>query len=255
MKVDFKQLTRDGYTPIPGLIDTDSLEEFEAVIASLGDELVRRMRLTVVSKEPLIDLFRVGGDFRALLYTHLKHLKVLHAMSSKITQGFEEARFFEWMGAEAPLFWSTLRADIPGEETYLLPIHQDYASTRCHNAWRIWVPLRPVNENDGSMLIVPGSHRLGHLPHETGDPKFPFVETCHYEGLDPKVLSLPAGDAVLFHPLLLHRSVPSRSNRMKFVLLVQIQDLATLLDPDDPDDPLAEFLNVQRERDRAREQD
>ena len=54
-------------------------------------------------------------------------------------------------------------------------------------------------------------------------------------------------------PLIVHGSVPSQSVRMKYVLLIQIQDLATMIDPRDADEPLTQGLHLTRLRDAARE--
>ena len=54
-------------------------------------------------------------------------------------------------------------------------------------------------------------------------------------------------------PLIVHGSVPSQSARMNYVLLIQIQDLAPMVDPRDADEPLTQGLHLARLRDAARE--
>ena len=51
-------------------------------------------------------------------------------------------------------------------------------------------------------------------------------------------MCLKAGSAVLFHPLILHCSVKGGTNwdKIKFVVGVDLQDLATINNPDDPND-------------------
>jgi ectoine hydroxylase-related dioxygenase (phytanoyl-CoA dioxygenase family) len=63
-------------------------------------------------------------------------------------------------------------------------------------------------------------------------------------GLKTETLELPAGDGVLFNPWLVHGSVPNRSQRTKWVLLLHVQDLATFVNPDEPRDPVYAFLGL-----------
>jgi ectoine hydroxylase-related dioxygenase (phytanoyl-CoA dioxygenase family) len=110
---------------------------------------------------------------------------------------------------------------------------------QCTRAWRLWIALRPASEYLGTMAIYPGTHRSGVIFHNVEDKSKPVIDPAIYAGIDPVVLDLPAGEGVLINPLCLHASVPNRSDRTKFTLLVQVQDIAAVIDPDDPMDDLA----------------
>lgn len=251
--IDTDSLEARGYIVLRSAVEARLLAEFEATIDALARAQVARTEITPTAAEPLIDLLRIGGEYRKMLFGLLRNLYVLHKMTAAIGERLDAAGFFRWSLMAAPLYWPTLRADLPGEQTYLLDMHQDVKSTRCHTAWRMWVPLRPVDERRGTMKLVPESHALGPLPHDLTDPASYFVPERHYRGLPVETLSLPAGSAVLMNPLIVHGSVPSQSARMKYVLLIQIQDLATMVDPRDADEPLTQGLHLARLRDAARE--
>jgi uncharacterized membrane protein len=55
-----------------------------------------------------------------------------------------------------------------------------------------------------------------------------------------------------FNPLLLHTWVAGEGSRIKYVLLIQVQDLATLADPDDSLDPITQRLKMAAARDARR---
>ena len=97
------------------------------------------------------------------------------------------------------------------------------------------------------MEVVPGSHSRGPYPYSRGEtPGSAFID--HQEltrrGLAAQSLVLPAGDGVIFSPWLVHGSVPNRSDRIKWVLLLHVQDLAAFVNPDEPADPIRPFLDL-----------
>jgi hypothetical protein len=243
-RIDVDELTARGYTRVPRLLDSDSLREFEGVVSAAARALARRRGIAESSHEPLIDLMKRGGQHRVRLFGMLKQLFVVQRMSVTIGDRLAAGGFLSWAGIEAPAIWPTLRVDLPDEGTYLLPMHQDYGSMHCHRAWRVWIALRDLDVHHGTMRMVPGSHTRGCLPHDTSDPNYPRVLPSLYEGQPIVELTVRAGDAILFNPLLLHESVPNRSERIKFVLLLQVQDASTLADPDDPKDALYDFARI-----------
>jgi ectoine hydroxylase-related dioxygenase (phytanoyl-CoA dioxygenase family) len=93
------------------------------------------------------------------------------------------------------------------------------------------------------MIAYPGTHRNGVVEHQFDDTSKPAVDPSTYDGIEPVVMDLPAGDGVLLNPLCLHASVQNRSARTKFTLMVQIQDYTTLIDPDDD---AGEFARLKR---------
>ena len=77
------------------------------------------------------------------------------------------------------------------------------------------------------MQFVPGSHRLGVVPH---------VKRTHYLEIEETALDAAAadgvvaielqpGDLVLFHNLLFHRGLPNRSPAIRWSLDWRYQDL------------------------------
>ncbi|GMG82693.1 hypothetical protein LNKW23_19060 [Paralimibaculum aggregatum] len=249
--IDMEALRRDGYVRLEGVIGPAMLAEFERVMADLGEAGLARKGRTRRAADAMTDLLKTGGEYRVRLFANLKHLRIVQEMSQAATRRLAAEGFFDAARLTAPLAYPTLRADVPGEGRYLLPMHQDYA-TQCRVAWRLWCPLRPAGRSGGTMAIRPGSHRLGLVEHDASDPARPAVPEAVCRDFPPLELEMPAGDAVLFDPLLVHASIPAAGDRMKYVLLVQVQDLATIVDPDDPEDPLAARLEMAQRRDRHR---
>jgi hypothetical protein len=78
------------------------------------------------------------------------------------------------------------------------------------------------------------------------------VPESAYDRTRTRLLELDAGDGILFDPLLVHGSVAATNGRMKYNLLVNLWDLTTLADPDDPEDPVAGRVRMRQVRDAVR---
>ena len=229
----FDELEQQGFTVLRGVVSDSLIARFEQQIAALVDAQTLALGITPVHPDPFVDMFSVGGEYTEQLYQLMERMSVLGQMADTIGQAAERDGFFRHFGIEVPLVWPDIRADLP-HATRLLPVHQDYKSTRCRRVFRFWVPLRPSDELRGTICVWPGSHANGAVPHEATGWKTPAIAPELYEGLECVVFDIPAGDCVLFNSMLFHASVPNRSDATKFTLMVQIQDLASMSDPRDP---------------------
>jgi Phytanoyl-CoA dioxygenase (PhyH) len=111
-----------------------------------------------------------------------------------------------------------------GAET---PWHQDDAfrpgDVDCTEV-SIWMPLQPVDEENGCLAFIPGSHKWDVLPHRwlSGDGRIHALE-CH-SGFDPAratLCPLPAGGCTVHTNRTLHWAGPNRSDapRLAYVLV------------------------------------
>lgn len=106
------------------------------------------------------------------------------------------------------------------------PWHQDEAFNNPNYDYReisIWMPLQPVNELNGCMEFIPGSHVRGILPHRTpnDDPRIHAVE-C-FEGFDTAeavACPLPAGGCTIHFGRTLHGAGPNRSKEPRFAYVL-----------------------------------
>ncbi len=106
------------------------------------------------------------------------------------------------------------------------PWHQDEAFRDPNSDYEeisIWMPLQPVDEVNGCMHFVPGSHLVGILPHRSpnNDPHVHGLE-C-FEGFDPAQAvprPLPAGGCTIHTGRTLHTAGPNTSAgpRLAYVL-------------------------------------
>ena len=108
----------------------------------------------------------------------------------------------------------------PGKKGTLNP-HQDSAHTdeRKTAAYYVWVPLDDVDAGNGSLAVVPGSHRWG-IPQRSLSIPWPLRHIPHQLLLrqNLEVLEVPAGHAVFFNAALIHASGLNLSGQVRLAV-------------------------------------
>ena len=96
------------------------------------------------------------------------------------------------------------------------------AKLRMVNIWSSLVPATPEN---GCMQFIPGSHRLGVVPHEDREHFLQITEAALSPLLDQAVdITTEPGDIVLFSNLLFHQGQPNCSQEIRWSCDWRYQD-------------------------------
>jgi hypothetical protein len=94
--------------------------------------------------------------------------------------------------------------------------HQELWSGLGLNTLQTWAPIimdrDEYNTRTYGMDVIPGSHLSGHIPHQNCQP---LITRPEQEWIP---LELEVGDMVIFHSLLLHRTVPNESDTPRFAI-------------------------------------
>jgi len=93
--------------------------------------------------------------------------------------------------------------------------HQDNAYWKCRpaNLVSCWLTLNDVDEDNGAMQMIPGSH-LHPLWHDSAQ-KGPLMEMQGVDESKRVVVDLPAGGCMFHHCQTLHRSAPNTTDRQR----------------------------------------
>ena len=237
---DLTAFAERGYVILPGLFEPAVVADARAAM----DELVDRAAAALVASGALSDelrdepfetrlhrLFDGRLDIAPKSFRPELHLRGLFGV-------FFHPRLLDvaeqLLGPELRLYPNyTARPKFPDAEIHRVLWHQDggYTATqtdRVVEALRmvnVWAPLVPAREANGCMQFVPGTHKLGVVPH---------VQREHYLEIPQEVLDLlrPApvsieldpGDVVLFSNLLFHQGLPNRADTIRWSLDWRYQD-------------------------------
>lgn len=147
------------------------------------------------------------------------------------------------LGPDAYLFWEqyVIKAADPDSQ---FAWHQDsgYVHEDAPPYLTCWIALDDVDEHNGSVYLLPYSRSgirsyIKHQCVDTGD------EVCYF-GTDPGIsVTAAAGSIVCFSSMLIHRSGPNLTDRMRRVYLLQYSDqIITKKNSDEPWGSFEPFL-------------
>ena len=224
---------REGYVVVPNVLTRDEIDRYlkrasEIANGKLPEAAANRLIKDIqfakgrlpMPEDPEHALWKILNPdrFDPIMAECLRLPRVLDAVSSLIG---EDLLAFLLMFIYKP----------PGIEESIHPFHQDalyfmfQPQDRCLG---VWIPLDPVSEENGSLSVVPGSHRLdvkNHLAKE--GINFGALAAEDIEGNaryheQAITMELSPGDCLLFSTHLLHRSGGNRTNRHRRVITLHM---------------------------------
>jgi len=230
--VEFHQMRERGFVRLPGLA-VGELERLRRAVERL--EGIAR-GLTVSTGDFVLEAPGIGGwaawqqgarglagVLRSVAHAHV-HAPELDAVQRSLE--LAEGPVARAVGAPGTLVNAFLWAKPPvvGSEK---PWHQDMAfappgfDVEAHGVVTVWIALAPATRRNGCLEFIPGSHRLGLLPHTgdrerlPGEPPLKRAVEPHVpqdrlpSGVEPVAVPLDPGSAVMFDGMVLHRSAPN----------------------------------------------
>jgi hypothetical protein len=121
----------------------------------------------------------------------------------------------------------------PARSRQVVPYHHDwtYTDERVHRTWFLWCPLVDTDDRNGTLHVVPGSHRwLARI--RPSRPAQPLEEFQDRLAALATPVPVRAGSAIAFDPALVHGSGPNRSWRARPAVTLAVVT---------PDAPLLHF--------------
>lgn len=98
------------------------------------------------------------------------------------------------------------------------PWHQDAAYWRAFdpNQITVWIAIDDATEENGCVWAIPGSHKLGHIPHVKRELQ---VEESQIDLTKAAPVPVPAGGLLIFHSLVLHMSEKNTSDKTRWAII------------------------------------
>ena len=205
-----------GYLLLPRLFGRDALRRFESRFLELAGGSVAPPKDLVVMQDVMVakGSIEVDDPVRGVnkvlsfendpeLFAYAANAELLEAIRTLIGPSVQTI--------------STNVFNKPPEVDGRHPFHQDlryFALRPVEGIVGAWTAISRINRQNGCLAILPGSHRLGLLPHETPDWDFVnsgFQGVPNLDSNNRVYMEMDPGDTLLIHPLLVHGSGRNRS--------------------------------------------
>ena len=213
------ELTEKGFVVLPAMFEPAALEEGRILAAGLHlengkcDPFERYLLPHRAEDGVFYDCFQRHPEVRSILL----HDKLLDEIESLL------GGFF--------LFENSLVDKVDQTE---VPFHQDFLNlpTKARRLI-VWVPLAEVTENDGPLVVIPGSHKGGYRQWKRvrGATHNKRLSITKDEGELCISIPMRAGDVLIFDPMLVHGSGPSHSGHPRPALRFAVQSLKEIYVP------------------------
>ncbi len=201
----------NGYVDVPSLLSPTQVAELQQRTLDIASGKIADYPVGDIQLEPTAAGVQTATTVRKL--NHCATNDPLFLRYAKLPPILDiVARL---IGPDVKLYDSQLFMKPPGGVDK--PYHQDspYFPIQPMDLVTCWIALDATTRENGCLWVIPGSHRLGPLPHsepwivgELQDMRIP--DTAFDRSTETPIL-LAAGDASFHHSLLLHMSHPNRT--------------------------------------------
>lgn len=201
------------------LADGSVLEQETSAAATLAEKASRAVQ-AVQSQRP---------DGQGLIYEAIAQTPLLHQIASHASiMGVIETILSPHVLLHQRLL---VLMSLPEDGWHLGRWHQDYYyNAGPESTCTLYLPLQPVHQQNGGLLLAPGRHREGlfdHQSHQYDVPtKWNTIDPDIVATFDPlQQIELAAGDALFFHSLLPHAAQLNRTADVRFVINLRYRDM------------------------------
>ncbi len=204
-----EKFLEDGYVILKGFFPKETVQEVVKRSKDIFEIQFNRFGYQEDFKENAVRLFNeqqeVFINCGKMIQQGLLELYSLSTNKRLIDEIKKLGIEFPVMCTRPVLFFNHPR--LAKEEVYYkTPLHQDWPSMEASlDSVVVWVPLIDVNEQNGSILIYPKTHKLGDISNTVigGFAAIENYDLSSYEEIQP---ILEEGDIVVFSSLLVHKS-------------------------------------------------
>ena len=157
----------------------------------------------------------------------LQDLKSVRKIVNYLDDLFEKKKIYKLLGFKAISLFNSLIISIPNDVKNMNPLHQDIYAHYSKKYLKIWAPISKVSKKYGSMQMFKGSHKLGFIEPKYKNKKstYPEIDKRILAGYNSEVFKLNPGSLVIFNPLITHKSIKNVSNKVRFTIGMDIQDI------------------------------
>lgn len=205
------QFGEEGYVAIRGFLSPGEVSEIDAKVRELVDTKISSM-------SPEHVFYEDKGDASTL--KQLQHLDQYDPFFRSLFNSREITGLAEWLLSGKVVAKNMQWFNKPpriGKET---PPHQDgfYFMLEPNEAVTMWLAIDEVDEGNGCVRYIPGSHKEGMRAHgSTGVLGFSqgIVDYSADDLAHEIPMIVKPGDLIVHHSMTIHRADPNTSNRTR----------------------------------------
>ncbi len=223
-----KNYLKNGYEVIENVIPSRLIKEFKREIKLFTKNKAKYKNNNKKKEDDFSNCLKNLNN-RKTAYQLMQDLRSVKKISHEIDKTLDERGIYRKLNFKSPSIKNGLIVSLPNEELYDNPLHQDIYNYYSRTFIKIWAPLTPVNTTNGTMKLFQGSHKLGFImPKYKKLKHYPEIDETHAENHETVILKMKPGPIVIFNPLIVHGSVPNKSNKSRFIFGSDIQDVADI---------------------------
>ena len=235
-----KEFNTKGFTIVRNLISKSEINFIYSQLESMIDTSIKSNKVPIKKRatfdKKYLKLKKVNPNLKSHFYNMLPYLDCVNtiASSKKILNIVK----FLLKSETVFINGQRIRLDHKEDKNHL-PLHQELNNIS-NDFVLLWVPLVDVNKKIGTLCLIPGSHKYGHLiykdstkpavDHKVGiiDKIMKDKEKVNYKNSIVKKLfskknifhaNLKAGDAIFFTTYLFHGSTPHVAKKIRWTLI------------------------------------
>jgi phytanoyl-CoA hydroxylase len=174
-----KQYLKDGFIVVPGLVSPAELDELKREFVDIAKGKYQPSNI-----EPLPESMPDVEVLKSVLAIHMPHYispcirrYLAHPRITPILGQLTGAHLGEWWDGGVKACQSQLFVKPPGFQGQAWHQDEQYIPTRDRSLTAIWIAIDPVTAANGSLRVLPGSHRRGILfpqRERTDDDEYDF---------------------------------------------------------------------------------
>lgn len=188
---------REGYVVVPFYTEED-IKELNNIYEALNSKLEDR------------------GFYISIMSQNLAYKEKVHHLIKGIA-----SKPAQDLLIDCNFITSSFAVKKAGKET-MFDLHQgiNFTDESLYDTFTAWSPLIDVNENNGCLFVLPGSHKLWHQIRKTPDfiPAIRNIKEHLWEKYAIEI-KMKAGEALVFHHRLIHGSKPNFGNSIRVATL------------------------------------
>jgi len=235
-----KKYLDDGYVVLRDFLPRKVLENFKiSLIGHINNQLKKHglENLEDPLNDGLIKLNKIRVDKKKLdsvqiIYNTIRKLPELFELitNEDLIRIVKRLSGLENINPNlSPYIWEAFcRIDPPQDKTFDLKWHQEsYFTLPNSNCVQLWAPIiNDVNLKDtGTIAAIKKSHLNGELKHSIVRHNENYIsESIRDEKIEKlsgesEMFSLKAGDVLLFHENLIHKTVTNQGNKVRYTMI------------------------------------